>query len=184
MSGAATTKEGHSMIGQGAPVARLDARYSSEGAAAPAWSAVRQLLASAEVYWLSTTRAGGRPHVTPLISVWVEEAPHFCTGLQEQKASNLWSNPACAVTTGANRMATGLDVVVEGTARRIVETDALTALASAYEEKYGSEWRFAVGEGMFLHRGGDAVVFRVEPTAIFAFARGDEFSQTRFRWDG
>jgi hypothetical protein len=36
-------------------------------------------------------RADGRPHVTPLISVLVDGALHFCTGATEQKAKN----PVC-----------------------------------------------------------------------------------------
>lgn len=34
-------------------------------------------------------RADGRPHVTPLVAVWLDGAPHFSTGPAEQKAVNL-----------------------------------------------------------------------------------------------
>src|SRR5207248_5497592 len=47
----------------------------------------------------------------------------FCTGTEEQKSKNLASNPSCILTTGTNRLHTGLDVVVEGTARRVTDTD-------------------------------------------------------------
>jgi hypothetical protein len=33
----------------------------------------------AEVHWLSTVRPDGRPHVAPLIAVWVDDALVFCT---------------------------------------------------------------------------------------------------------
>jgi hypothetical protein len=50
------------------PVAELDGRFSSEGAKATQWTQARGRLADAQVYWLSTVRPDGRPHVTPLLS--------------------------------------------------------------------------------------------------------------------
>jgi nitroimidazol reductase NimA-like FMN-containing flavoprotein (pyridoxamine 5'-phosphate oxidase superfamily) len=65
------------------PVAGLDARFSSDGATATPWSQARDGLEAAEVYWLSTVRPDGRPHVTPLIAVWLDGALYFCTGPTE-----------------------------------------------------------------------------------------------------
>jgi len=31
-------------------------------------------LEKAEVFWLSTVRPDGRPHVTPMVSVWLDGA--------------------------------------------------------------------------------------------------------------
>ena len=47
------------------------------------------MLEQAELYWLTTVRADGRPHVTPLIGIAEDAAVYFCTGLREQKARNL-----------------------------------------------------------------------------------------------
>ena len=44
---------------------------------------------SAELYWLTTVRKDGRPHITPLVGAWVDDAFVFCTGPEEQKAQNL-----------------------------------------------------------------------------------------------
>ena len=63
---------------------------------------VRKALASAELYWLTTVRADGRPHVTPLVGVWIDDSFVFCTGSDEQKTRNLENGNAVAVTTGAN----------------------------------------------------------------------------------
>jgi hypothetical protein len=41
----------------------------------------------------------------------------FCTGLGEQKARNLESGNAVAITTGTNTWNDGLDIVVEGPRR-------------------------------------------------------------------
>ena len=51
------------------------------------------MLENAELYWLTTVRNDGRPHVTPLIGVMQDGAVHSCTGLGEQKARNLEHSP-------------------------------------------------------------------------------------------
>ena len=98
------------------PVTKLDGRYSSEGATQTEWTEARRCLQEAEVFWISTVRPDGRPHVTPLISVWLDGALYFCTGASERKAKNLEQNPHCILTTGCNALNEGLDLVVEGDA--------------------------------------------------------------------
>ena len=56
------------------PVTTLDQRYSEPAATATGWAETRQVLAAAELFWLTTVRADGRPHVTPLVAVWLDEA--------------------------------------------------------------------------------------------------------------
>ena len=70
------------------------------------------------MYWLSTVRPDGRPHVTPLLGIWQDGALYFCTGPDERKAKNLARNPHCILTTGCNRL-DGLDLVVEGQATKV-----------------------------------------------------------------
>ncbi|CAL99707.1 hypothetical protein SACE_0358 [Saccharopolyspora erythraea NRRL 2338] len=162
------------------PAARLDTRYSVEGAAPTSWARARQVLEDAEVYWLSTVRPDGRPHVTPLLAVWLDAALHFCTGPEERKARNLERNAHCVLTTGRNSLWEGLDVVVEGDAVRVVDDARLRRLADAYESKYGAEWHFDGRDGAFRHpTGGEVLVFEVAPTTAFGFRKG-EYSQTRW----
>jgi hypothetical protein len=66
------------------PVTTLDQRFSDPDAVATGWDETRRVLETAELFWLSTVRADGRPHVTPLVAVWADEALHFCTGTAEQ----------------------------------------------------------------------------------------------------
>jgi nitroimidazol reductase NimA-like FMN-containing flavoprotein (pyridoxamine 5'-phosphate oxidase superfamily) len=139
------------------------------------------VLDNAELYWLTTVRADGRPHVTPLIGVHEDGAVHFCTGLAEQKARNLEHSSKVAVTTGNNTWAKGLDVVVEGTAVRVVDRDALQRLADAYEAKYGSVWHYDVGDDAFVTDEGEAAVFRVDATKVMAFAK-EPHGQTTYRF--
>lgn len=159
----------------------LDARYSEEGAVAVEWDVVRERLAAAELYWLTTVRPDGRPHVTPLIAVWEGEALYFCTGGEERKAKNLDGNPNCVMTTGRNDLGEGFDIVVEGAAVRVRDEEKLRRVAAAYLKKYGDDWNFSVRDGDFAHEGHAARVYEIAPVTVFGFGKG-EFSQTRYRF--
>lgn len=164
------------------PITKLDSRFSDENATATPWAQARDELERAETYWLSTVRADGRPHVTTLLAVWQDEAIYFCTGAEEQKARNLEYNRNCALTTGASALREGLDVVVEGVAERVTDPGTLKRLADAWVAKYGKEWHFGVGDGVFTHpEGGEALVFEVAPAKVLGFRKG-EYSQTTWRF--
>ncbi|GAA4518202.1 pyridoxamine 5'-phosphate oxidase family protein [Nonomuraea ferruginea] len=164
------------------PITELDARFSAGGAAATTWEEAAELLERAEVWWLSTVRRDGRPHVTPLLAVWQDGALHFCTGPEEQKARNLEANRQVALTTGANTLRQGLDLVVEGVAEQVTDEGRLKALAEAWEAKYGPDWHFDVHDGAFHNSaGGRALVFEVAPARAFGFRKGD-YAQTRWRF--
>ncbi|MEV7405023.1 pyridoxamine 5'-phosphate oxidase family protein [Streptomyces sp. NPDC091267] len=165
------------------PTAELDPRYSSPGAEAGPWADAEKLLSDAELYWLSTVRPDGRPHVTPLIGVWWQGALYFSTGPQERKARNLTANPEVVLTTGTNSWSAGLDVVVEGRAVQVSDEDVLARLAEAWETKYGPVWHFDVADGAFLGSlDNRADVFAVSPRTVFGFGKGDPFTQTRWRF--
>src|SRR5215213_4558668 len=165
------------------PTVKFDDRFSDPKAEPTPWSDAERVLEQAELYWITTVRGDGRPHVTPLIGVMHDGAMHFCTGPREQKFRNLEHSARIALTTGNNAWAEGLDMVVEGTAVRVSDQDALQSLADAYEAKYGSVWHFDVRDGMFIAAGVEdgAVVFRVEPSKVMAFAK-DPHGQTSFRF--
>ena len=159
---------------------KLDKRFGEIDEATD-WSAVDETLTNAELYWVTTVRGDGRPHVTPLVGVWVDNSFVFCTGPDEQKARNLSRNTNVVVTTGANTWKDGLDVVVEGAVQRLTGTQALTPLADTYREKYNGEWDFTATDEEFVHPdGGVAHVFRVTPTKVIAFAKSPH-GQTTFR---
>ncbi|WP_372347279.1 pyridoxamine 5'-phosphate oxidase family protein [Streptomyces sp. KL116D] len=161
----------------------LDARYSSPGAAPVPWPVAERQLAAAELFWISTVRPDGRPHVTPLLGVWLDGALHFTTGERERKALNLAANPHVALTTGSDAWAAGFDVVVEGEAVRVTAADRLGALAKAWEGKYGPAWHFEVrADGAFQGQQGASLVFAVAPRTVFGFGKGEQFTQTRWRF--
>ena len=164
------------------PKAEQDHRFGDPDAPPTPWADVSQVLDTAELFWISTVRRDGRPHVTPVPAVWVDQRLHFCTGPAEQKAINLGHNPRVALTTGSNRWNDGLDVVVEGLAIRVADDATLQRLADMWRVKYRGDWDFTVRDGAFHHDGGGAAdVFAVRPDKILAFAKG-RFAQTRFRF--
>jgi len=163
------------------PSALIDSRFSDPEAGPTPWPEAADALEHAELYWLTTVRPDGRPHVTPLIGVVSDGAMHFCTGLREQKARNLEKSSRVALTTGNNTWARGLDVVVEGTAVRVTNRGVLQVLADAYEAKYGSAWHFDVGDDAFGTGEDAAAVFRVEPDKVLAFAK-EPHAQTTYRF--
>ena len=172
-------------MGHHEPTADLDRRFSSEDAGPTPWSEAQGKLEAAKVYWLSTVRADGRPHVTPIAAVWLDDAVHFTTGEGEQKAKNLGHNPDVVVTTGSSDLA-GVDVVVEGQAVRVTDPSRLQRLADAYIPKYGDLFIHRVRDGTLRAEGaeGEVLAFEVKATKAFAFGKGASFSQTRWRFGG
>jgi general stress protein 26 len=165
------------------PGAELDPAFSSPDATPTPWAEARRQLEAAEIYWLSTVRPDGRPHVTPLVAIWRDGALYFCTGPTERKAKNLEGNSHCVLTTGCNAIGQGLDLVVEGDAVRATDEATLRNLADAWVAKYGELFVFAVRDGAFWsEEAGKALVFEVKPEQAFGFGKGEAFSQTRWRF--
>jgi nitroimidazol reductase NimA-like FMN-containing flavoprotein (pyridoxamine 5'-phosphate oxidase superfamily) len=162
------------------PTPEQDVRFGEANAPPTPWADAAHVLETAELFWISTVRSDGRPHVTPLPAVWFEDQLHFCTGPDEQKAVNIGGNPR--VTTGCSLWKEGLGLVVEGTAVRISDETRLGTLADLWRSKYQGDWDFSVRDGMFHEKsGGSAVVYALSPAKVIAFAKG-HFAQTRFRF--
>jgi nitroimidazol reductase NimA-like FMN-containing flavoprotein (pyridoxamine 5'-phosphate oxidase superfamily) len=163
------------------PVTTL-AEFSSENAVATTWARGRKVLDDAEVYWVSSVRPDGRPHVTPLLGIWLNGAMYFCTGDDERKAKNLAENSHCILTTGCNNL-DGLDVVVEGDVEKVSDDTELQSAANAYESKYGR--RFTAPEGTWFGLGdsirqSEVLLYPLTPARALGFAKGGTFSQTRW----
>jgi len=164
----------------------IDPRYGDASATAPAWTEIDRLLTDAQLYWIITVRADGRPHAVPLVGVWYEGAFAFCTGVEEQKYRNLESNAQVVVTTGstgAGGWNQGQDVGIEGAAVRVTDPVELQVLADAWFDKYGDDWNWAVVDQEFGPADGDgshrARVYRVDADKVLVF--GGPHGQTRYR---
>ncbi len=163
-------------------VGQLCAGFSSPGATAVQWEAAVRAMEAAEVFWLSSVRPDGRPHVTPLLAIWRDGALFFCTGPGERKAANLGANPSCVLTTGTNRL-DGVDMVVEGRAFPVLDPAGRRSVAGALEAKYGAHFEEPDGTWAGLGdaiRSGGVILYQVVPDAVFAFGKGEPYSQTRW----
>lgn len=167
------------------PIAELDPRFSDPKATPTPWTEARRILETAPTYWLSTVRVDGRPHVTTVAGVWIDEALHVTTGDGEQKRHNLAANPYCVATTGCNGF-DGTDVVVEAEAVEVTDPDRLKQIADAYIAKYGEFFRFEV-DGSHLRLpdqpGSVVLCYRLRASKAFGFGKDDPFSQTRWRFE-
>jgi uncharacterized pyridoxamine 5'-phosphate oxidase family protein len=167
------------------PVSTFVDEFSDPAATATEWEAARGVLEAAELFWISTVRAGGRPHVTPCVAVWAQDAIWFSTGATEQKFRNLQANPHVVMTTGCNTWDGGLDVVVEGKAVQVTDDTVLERVAPLFATRWDGRWKFKAQGGAFRDPedgSGEAMVFSVTPTKVFAHSKGDPFGLTRHRF--
>jgi general stress protein 26 len=169
-----------------APVTTVDLRYSDADAVATGWEETCRVLEEAQVFWISTVRSDGRPHVTPCAAVWHDGTLYFDTGATQQKAINLRSSTRVVLTTGCNRWDRGLDVVVEGEAVRVSDDDLLQDLAGVWATRWDGRFQFVVRDGYFRHAGDEelppVLVFSVTPSQVLAFGRGTRASHTTHRF--
>jgi nitroimidazol reductase NimA-like FMN-containing flavoprotein (pyridoxamine 5'-phosphate oxidase superfamily) len=71
------------------PATSLDARYSEENAKPTPWPDAVTHLERAGLFWVSSVRADGRPHVTPVVAVWMDGALYFSSG-QASRSRRTW----------------------------------------------------------------------------------------------
>jgi hypothetical protein len=84
-----------------------------------------------KTFWLSTTGAGGQPHAAGVGGIWIDDQVWFTSGARTRKSRNLAANPACAMAVSLR----GIDLVFEGEAQRITDSDTLERLAGAYRDQ-------------------------------------------------
>ena len=77
-----------------------------------------------------------------------------------------------------------MDVILEGEAVEVTDADRLRGLVDAYRTKYDDWFQFRFVDGQFTAPGaiGPALVYDVRASKAFGFAKGDAFSQTRWRF--
>src|SRR5918999_2499275 len=166
------------------PETTLDPRFSSEDAKPTPWSAAVDQLRDAKTYQLTTIRAGGHPHQTTIAGIWLDDAFSFTTSEGEQKAHNLAAGNHHVIVTAANSGWDGMDVILEGEAVEVTDTDRLGRLVDAYRTKYDDWFKLRLDDGRFTAPGGigENLVYDVRARKAFGFTKGATFSQTRWRF--
>ncbi len=161
-----------------------DLLQSTVAHAAPTpWEEARRRLAEAGWFWLATIHPDGRPHVRPVLAVWLDGALYFASGANTRKRKNLVADPRCTLTTADDEA----HMVVEGTAIRVWDEVTLRRVAEAYATKY--DWRVTVRDGAFDAEYGAPTagpppyeIYEVMPKTIFGFGANESFSPTRWRF--
>ena len=109
-----------------------------EGNAAIPWSrALSQLEAlrpagghSGPTCWLSTIRSDGAPHVAGVVGHWLGDTLYFVSGPTTKKAHNLAADSRCSFAISLP----DLDLVLQGTARRVTDRATLERVAGGYSD--------------------------------------------------
>ncbi len=147
------------------------------------WAEAERRLAGTQTYWLATTTPEGRPHVRPVLGVWVDGALHTTSSPAARKARNLAEDDRCSFSLSAD----AVDVVLEGRAAKVVDTDHLQRVADAYDEKYG--WPPTVADGAFDAPYGAPTagpppyeVYEITPTVVFGFGTDEVHAPRSTRW--
>jgi general stress protein 26 len=164
------------------PETTLDPRYSSSDAVPSTWDEAVAAFEAAELFWLTTNRADGRPHATPVVAVWLDDALHFTTGSREQKARNLHANRRVLLSTGRLDWQAGVDLVVEGDAIAQTDQQVLGRLADVWRGKWDGRWQYEARDGSFFHPDDfEVLVYSVHPITVLAFSEG-AFAHTTHRF--
>ncbi len=155
-----------------------------------AWSrALKQLEAQAReeapgrTCWLATTDSDGRPHLAAVGAIWVDGKFYFVSGPRLRKSRNLAANPRCAVSVSLD----DIDVVVEGTARKVSDASTLERVANLYASL---GWPARANEGAITAEysapsagRGPWDLYAVTPTAAVGVATKEPHGATRWRFD-
>jgi hypothetical protein len=147
------------------------------------WQVVTTRLGEGGWYWLSSIDPDGTPHVTPLFAVWSDDAICVASNPTTRKSRNLLARPGCAITSDKG----SLHLVVEGTARRLIDRTALEHASNAFRATYG--WPTEVRDDMLdapygapTSRGGPFLVFAIDPLLAYGLPTDDSFEPTRWRF--
>jgi hypothetical protein len=113
------------------------------------WSHAVERLERARNYWLATARPDGRPHVTPVWGVWVDDALYFDGPPITTWGRNLKANPALSV-----HLESADDVVIlEGTVEDLSTDPELgDRIVRAWNAKYGRFPPDPAGDGIWRLR--------------------------------
>ncbi|ADB52249.1 pyridoxamine 5'-phosphate oxidase family protein [Conexibacter woesei] len=80
--------------------------------------------------FLGTVRPDGRPHAAAVGAAEYDGDVYFTSGPGTRKSRNLAVNPACTLSLRLD----GIDLVLEGEARRVTDTPTLDRVAALYRD--------------------------------------------------
>ena len=147
------------------------------------WEEAERRLGKGGWFWLATVRPDGAPHVMPVFAVWSEGALYLASKDSARKSRNLAAEPRCVLTHDAG----DVHLVVEGTARRVVDEATLRRVSEAYGATYGWPTRVADGQldadyGAPTSGGPPYDVYEITPVRAIGLPTGADDSIAPTRW--
>ena len=127
------------------------------------WRAMEARLGRESEIWMATVRYDGRPHLTPLWFIWLDEKIYICTGSRTQKFANMRANQNVALS-----LKDPLNVIVIEGEAHVAARDMIDKLADYFFNKY--EWDFRYDES--------AKWQLIEITPLKILAWGDGFDES------
>ena len=105
------------------------------GNSALPWSRPRDILVGTPArlditFFLGTVDADGRPHSNGVGALWHDGDFYIVSGPNTRKSRNLAANPACSISVKLE----GIDLVLEGEARRVTDQPTLERVAKLYRD--------------------------------------------------
>jgi general stress protein 26 len=125
------------------------------------WRTIEARLGRETAIWVVTVRRDGRPHMTPVWYVWLNERIYIATGTDTQKFSNLRANQAVALALPDTTSV----VILEGEAHA-ADRNTTDKLGEYFFNKY--EWDFRYDEDA------DWRLVEITPHRILAWGDGYE----------
>jgi hypothetical protein len=133
--------------------------------------------------FLGTIRPDGRPHAAGVGGLWLDGDLYFTSGPGTQKSQNLATNPACTISVRVE----GIDLVFEGEAARVTDTETLERAAGMYRE---DGWPCEVeGEALTAPFSAPSAgpapwyLYRLTFDTVFGVATAEPHGATRWRFE-
>lgn len=150
------------------------------------WSRARDALAHDQetnrTFFLGTVGPDGRPHAAGVGALWEDGDVYVVAGPGTRKARNMEANPACTVSVSVP----GMDLVLEGSAERVVDSETLERLAAMYRESgWPAEVRGDAFTAPFTAPSGGPPpwnLYRVTVHTAFGVASAEPSGATRWRF--
>jgi Pyridoxamine 5'-phosphate oxidase len=147
------------------------------------WEEARQRIDDARFYWLGTAHPSGRPHLRPVLAVWVGGALCTTSGPLARKGRNLDRDARCSVAVTADDM----HIVLDGLSSKVLDPGLLASIADAYRAKY--DWNVTVADGKFDAPYGAPTAgpppyqpYAIRLQSVFAFVNDSALGPSSTRW--
>jgi pyridoxamine 5'-phosphate oxidase-like protein len=176
------------MSGRPAVIAEVIASDAGAGPRAVPidWEETVRLFAAERSYWVATTGDEGRPHLRPMLAVYLGERVYSTTSPAARKGRDLARRPRAALAARTP----AIDIVIEGPVTWIEDRQMLERIGQAYRDKY--DWPVTVtADGAFDAPYGAPTagpppyrVYELTPSVAYAFGTDNNLGErsTRYRF--